>query len=167
MVMHIQINGDHGGGFDLNWRGVTLNLFDGRTWTNSQEKRVLAAGPDGLFALSSAAVGGKPSAEESLKTIHYRVLMEPIGVNVFFVAAVPHILRGNYSLIAIDSGAAIFDLDLEHPVSGYQVRYRFAASLTDADFPTANPGPVVVPGAPGAPAAFELTEHEGLRTPVA
>ena len=124
VVMHIQIDGDHSGGFDLNWRGVTLNLFDGRTWTNSQEKRVLAAGPDGLFALSSAAVRGKPSAEESLKTIHYRVLMEPIGVNVFFVAAVPHILRGNYSLIAIDSGAALFDLDLEHPVSGYQATSR-------------------------------------------
>ena len=124
VVMHIQIDGDHSGGFDLNWRGVTLNLFDGRTWTNSQEKRVLAAGPDGLFALSSPGLRGKPSAEESLKTIHYRVLMEPIGVNVFFLAAVPHILRGNYSLIAIDSGAAIFDLDLEHPVSGYQADSR-------------------------------------------
>ena len=123
VVMHIQIEGDHGGGFDLDWRGVTLNLFDGRTWTNSQEKRVLAAGPEGLFALSNPA-GGKPWAEESLKTIHYRVLMEPIGVNVFFLAAVPQILRGNYSLIAIDSSLSLFDLDLEHPVSGYQATSR-------------------------------------------
>jgi protein-glutamine gamma-glutamyltransferase len=129
VVMHVQIDGDHSGGFDLNWRGVTLNLFDGRTWTNSQEKRVLAAGPDGLFALSSPGLRGAPSAEESLHTIHYRVLMEPIGVNVFFLAAVPRILRGNYSLVAIDSGAAIFDLDLEHPVSGYQATSR----LTNPD----------------------------------
>jgi protein-glutamine gamma-glutamyltransferase len=129
VVMHIQIDGDHSGGFDLNWRGITLNLFDGRTWTNSQEKRVLAAGPDGLFALSSPGLRGAPSAEESLHTIHYRVLMEPIGVNVFFLAAVPRILRGNYSLVAIDSGAAIFDLDLEHPVSGYQATSR----LTNPD----------------------------------
>jgi transglutaminase-like putative cysteine protease len=118
MVMHIQIDGDHGGGFDLNWRGVTLNLFDGRTWTNSQDKQVLAAGPDGLFSFSNPEAKGKP--KETLKTIHYRVLMEPIGVNVFFLAAMPHTLRGNYSLIAIDSGAALFDLDLEHPVSGYE-----------------------------------------------
>ena len=56
MVMHIQIDGDHGGGFDLNWRGVTLNLFDGRSWTNSQDRQVLGAGPNGLFALSNPAV---------------------------------------------------------------------------------------------------------------
>jgi transglutaminase-like putative cysteine protease len=124
VVMHIQIDGDHSGGFDLNWRGVTLDSFDGRTWTNSQEKQVLAAGPDGLFSFSNPAVRGKPSAGESLNTIHYRVLMEPIGVNVFFLAAVPHTLRGNYSLVAIDSGAAIFDLDLEHPVSGYEATSR-------------------------------------------
>ncbi len=118
MVMHIQINGDHGGGFDLNWRGVTLDLFDGRTWTNSQEKQVLAAGPDGLFSFSHQEGKGKP--RETQKTIHYRVLMEPIGVNVFFLAPMPHTLRGNYSLIAIDNGAALFDLDLEHPVGGYE-----------------------------------------------
>jgi protein-glutamine gamma-glutamyltransferase len=123
MVMHIQIDGDYGGGFDLNWRGVTLNLFDGRSWTNSQDRQVLGAGPNGLFALSNPAVSGKPSPKNE-KTIHYRVLMEPIGVNVFFLAAVPHILRGNYSLVAIDSGAAVFDLDLEHPVSGYQATSR-------------------------------------------
>jgi hypothetical protein len=121
VVMHVQIDGDQGGGFDLNWRGVTLNLFDGRTWTNSQEKRVLAVGHDGLFALSNPGARGKPSPEENLNTIHYRVLMEPIGANVFFLAAaVPHTLRGNYGLIAIDSSAAVFDLDLEHPVSGYE-----------------------------------------------
>ncbi|OLD16487.1 MAG: hypothetical protein AUI85_09385 [Acidobacteriales bacterium 13_1_40CM_3_55_5] len=118
MVMHIQINGDHGGGFDLNWRGVTLDLFDGRTWTNSQEKQVLAAGPDGLFSFFHQEGKGKP--RETQKTIHYRVLMEPIGVNVFFLAPMPHTLRGNYSLIAIDNGAALFDLDLEHPVGGYE-----------------------------------------------
>jgi transglutaminase-like putative cysteine protease len=123
VVMHIQIDGDHSGRYDLNWRGVTLNLFDGTTWTNSQEKRVLAAGPNGLFALSNPPVR-ELSAEESRNTIHYRVLMEPIGVNVFFLAAVPRILRGNYSLVAIDSGAAIFDLDLEHPVSTYQADSR-------------------------------------------
>jgi protein-glutamine gamma-glutamyltransferase len=122
VVMHIQIDGDHRGGFDLNWRGVTLNLFDGRTWTNSQEKQVLLRAPDGLFVLSNPAVRRKLSTalQESSNTIHYRVLMEPIGVNVFFLAAVPHTLRGNYSLLAIDSGAALFDLDLEHPVSGYE-----------------------------------------------
>src|SRR5262249_5833615 len=45
----------------------------------------------------------------------------------------------------------------------YQIRYRLGGSLTEADFPTANPGPVVAPGMPGAPAEFELTQHEGIQ----
>ena len=31
VVMHIQIDGDERGSFDLKWRGVTLSNFDGRT----------------------------------------------------------------------------------------------------------------------------------------
>ena len=30
VVMHIQIDGDEGGRFDLKWRGVSLSNFDGR-----------------------------------------------------------------------------------------------------------------------------------------
>lgn len=32
VVMHIQIDGDERGSFDLKWRGVTLSQFDGRNW---------------------------------------------------------------------------------------------------------------------------------------
>ncbi len=47
VVMHVQIDGDEHGAFDLKWRGVTLNLFDGRNWSNPQEQRVVTRNPGG------------------------------------------------------------------------------------------------------------------------
>src|SRR4029077_17293749 len=55
VVMHIQIDGDEHGSFDLKWRGVALSNFDGRNWSNSREQRVLSPQLDGYFVLSSRA----------------------------------------------------------------------------------------------------------------
>src|SRR5580698_2112620 len=41
LVMHIQIDGDSHGAYDLKWRGVALSLFDGTTWSNSYEHRLV------------------------------------------------------------------------------------------------------------------------------
>src|SRR5207237_5655691 len=52
VVMHIQIEGDERGGFDLKWRGVTLSNFDGRSWSNHRNQRVLFPQLEGHFILS-------------------------------------------------------------------------------------------------------------------
>ena len=54
------------------------------------------------------------------QTIHYHVLMEPMGSNVFFLAPTARTLQGNYRMIAVDSGDAVFNLDVEHPVERYE-----------------------------------------------
>ncbi len=41
LVMHIQIDGDPHGAYDLKWRGVTLNVFDGKTWSNPRAQHVV------------------------------------------------------------------------------------------------------------------------------
>jgi len=46
--------------------------------------------------------------------------MEPVGMNVFFLAATPESLEGNYGHVAIDDGGGVFNLDPEHPVNRYQ-----------------------------------------------
>ena len=38
VVMHIQIDGDNLGRYDLHWRGVALADFDGKTWSNPREQ---------------------------------------------------------------------------------------------------------------------------------
>jgi len=117
IVMHIQIEGDDRGSFDLKWRGVTLSNFDGRTWSNKSEQHPLSPQLDGRFALLQPEGQVR---EASSRLIHYRVLMEPVGMNVFFLAGAPESLEGNYRHVAVDDGGAVFDLDPEHPVNRYQ-----------------------------------------------
>jgi len=117
VVMHIQIDGDEHGSFELKWRGVTLSKFDGRSWSNDRGQRVLSPQLDGGFILPprSRDVPGAVS-----RPVYYQVLMEPVGINVFFLAAVPKSLEGNYRNVGLDDAGALFNLDLEHPVSRYQ-----------------------------------------------
>ena len=116
VVMHIRIDGDDRGSFDLKWRGVALSQFDGRTWSNNRDQRPLSPRLDGLFVLPPRAGDhGSPA-----RPIHYRVVMEPVGMNVFFLAGTPESLEGNYGHVAIDDGGAVFNLDPEHPVNRYQ-----------------------------------------------
>ncbi len=127
VVMHIQIDGDKNGAFDLKWRGVSLSLFDGRVWSNPHQRYLQRRSPDNSFALWPG-----PAQSETLRTqsvsnpIHYKVLMEPVGTNVFFLAATPRDLTGNYRLIAEDDGGAVFDLDPEHPISTYEATSNIA-----------------------------------------
>jgi transglutaminase-like putative cysteine protease len=118
VVMHVQIDGDKSGAFDLKWRGVTLSNFDGRTWSTSHEQHIAPRLPDGRFILWHSDASRQ--AQKASQPVHYQVLMEPMRTNVFFLAAVPQTLQGNYSLVALDNGGAVFDLDPEHPVSRYE-----------------------------------------------
>ncbi len=124
LVMHIQIAGDDRGSFDLKWRGVALGKFDGRVWSNSQAQRPLFPELDGRFVMPPPAT----VRQGSHHPIFYRVLMEPVGMNVFFLASTPESLEGNYGHVAIDDGGAVFDQDPEHPVN----RYRASSDIEQA-----------------------------------
>jgi protein-glutamine gamma-glutamyltransferase len=125
VVMHIQIEGDERGSFDLNWRGVALGKFDGRTWSDNRAQHPLTPQLDGRFVLPPSSTNVE---KRSSRPIFYRVLMEPIGMNVFFLANVPQTLEGNYGRVAIDDGGAVFDQDPERPVN----RYRASSDIAQA-----------------------------------
>jgi len=124
VVMHIQIEGDRRGNSNLKWRGVALGAFDGRTWSTPREQHIVPRLADGRFVLSQGEVQAPGSAVPP--TIRYRVLMEPLGTNVFFLAAGPQTLQGNFSLVARDSAGAVFDFDPTHPISVYDATSRAA-----------------------------------------
>src|SRR5512146_2512223 len=50
-VMHVQIEGDSAGLYDLKWRGITLSLFDGHTWSNPLPEILVPRSREGMFAI--------------------------------------------------------------------------------------------------------------------
>ncbi len=106
VVMHIQIDGDDRGSFDLKWRGVALSNFDGRTWSNNREQHPLPPQLDGRFVLPPA----RRRCPESVFAHRFTTgcLMEPVGMNIFFLAADPESLEGNYRHVAVDDGGGGF-----------------------------------------------------------
>ena len=121
LVMHIQIDGDTHGSYDLKWRGVTLNLFNGNTWSNPHAQHAVVSVGAGRFVLWQNASRLKRSQHVGpAQPIHYRVLMEPVISNVFFLAPTARLLQGNYRLVGMDNGDSVFDLDPEHPVGRYE-----------------------------------------------
>ena len=118
VVMHIEIDNDTQGVYELKWRGVALNAFDGHEWSNSFGSRRLEMSANGSYRLSRPDPPGLVPVPRP--SIHYRVLMEPLGTNVFFLAEKPRNLVGNYRPISIDAGGSVYDLDLDHPVSRYE-----------------------------------------------
>jgi protein-glutamine gamma-glutamyltransferase len=117
VVMHVQVDGDTRGTYDLKWRGVALGIFDGRSWSNRSEQSPVASLGEGRFVLWSPTPGTRSHV---MHPIHYRVLMEPIGTNVFFLAGRPHYLTGTYRSVAQDRAHSVYDLDSEHPVTLYE-----------------------------------------------
>lgn len=131
VVMHVRIDDDTRGAYDLKWRGVALNLFHGKSWSSSLEQRPALHLPDGEIlpvpaGLRRADAGDEPAIPAPYKNIHYRVMMEPIGANVFFVAPKLASLRGNYGRVNVDSAGAVYDVDSDRPIGAYEANSNIA-----------------------------------------
>jgi protein-glutamine gamma-glutamyltransferase len=108
VVMHVQVT--YGRlPVDVKWRGTALANFDGqRWWTNPEPPVVRALGNTPLDLsrtvgrLYSGAVAPSP-----LPTFRYRVVMEPLGLNLFFLAPAPTRLTGEYRLVAIQPNGTV------------------------------------------------------------
>lgn len=116
VVMRVKIDGDPTGAFELKLRGMALNRFDGKSWENTRRDKFPALRPDaGRFDLRIAGLQHAPG-----RAVHYRVTMEPIMSEVFFLMTNPQSLEGNYRSVSEDSAGDVFNLDNEHPVSRYE-----------------------------------------------
>jgi len=117
LVMHIEVEGDQHGVFELKWRGVTLNLFNGKSWSNPHEQHFVRRVGD-RFLLREPEPN--PEIAAPARIIHYRVVMEPLASSVFFLAPTPLTLEGDYRVVSMDEAGGVFDPDPEHPVNIYQ-----------------------------------------------
>ena len=127
-VMHIEIQNDLQGAYDLKWRGVALDNFDGRAWSNSFAQTQVRPAGDGSYRLAPL-VDPLAASVVASRSIRYRVLMEPLGTNVFFLAEWPRSLTGTFRQVSTDAGGAVYDLDADHPIN----RYEAESQLPDID----------------------------------
>jgi protein-glutamine gamma-glutamyltransferase len=128
VVMHVQIENDIQGAYDLKWRGVALSLFDGKVWSNPLGQTELKRSLNGTYRVGTTP-GAAANPGVTGRIVHYRVLMEPIGSNVFFLAEWPETLTGNFRQISADSGGAVYNLDSDNPIN----RYEADSELTQPD----------------------------------
>lgn len=119
VVMHIHVENDLQGAYDLKWRGVALSQFNGKEWSNPFGQTVLRPAMNGSYRLA-AVPGAAPHAAVTGRLVHYRVLMEPLGTNVFFLADKPQQLTTSNRQISSDAGGAVFNLDADHPINRYE-----------------------------------------------
>jgi len=142
VVMHIEIQNDLQGAYDLKWRGIALSAFDGRVWSNSFEQTQLRRAGDGSYRLGPLPLVDPRDALALVgRSIHYRVLMEPLGTNVFFLAERPRSLKGNFRRVSTDAGGAVYNLDPENPITRYEAESQLAEIDSDELRLAANAAP--------------------------
>jgi transglutaminase-like putative cysteine protease len=125
VVMHVQIENDLEGAYDLKWRGIALSKFDGKVWSNPFDQVDLRLTGNERYRLAGdTSVAGVP-----VHKLRYHVLMEPMGTNVFFLADKPAALLGTFVHVTTDAGGAVYNSDSDHPVN----RYEAESSLMEPD----------------------------------
>jgi transglutaminase-like putative cysteine protease len=129
------------GAYDLKWRGIALSNFDGRVWSNAFAQNLVRPVGDGSYRLA-ALVNPRDAAAVAARSLHYRVLMEPLGTNVFFLAERPQSLTGNFRQVSMDAGGAVYDLDTERPINRYEAESQLAETDRDELRLAANTAPV-------------------------
>ncbi len=121
LVMHVQVEGDTTGVHELRFRGVSLAAFDGHTWSNSSAQIILPRTPDGRFIVTPPQARWQKLSHSASppRSIAYRVLLEPLNSNVFFLPDRPLLLSGNYGLVTMDQGGAVYNVDRERSIALY------------------------------------------------
>ncbi|MGC2696103.1 MAG: DUF3488 and transglutaminase-like domain-containing protein [Candidatus Angelobacter sp.] len=110
VVMHIQVL-DGKLPADVKWRGIALSNFDGHRWYNTPEVPTfhgLYNSPLDLTRVSNFSFYSEAESVPHLANLSYRVVMEPVGLNLFFLAPVPLKINGDYRVLEIKSDGSIF-----------------------------------------------------------
>lgn len=143
VVMHVQF--EHGeGNMDLRWRGIALNQFDGRTWTNEDPELEIISDQAPMRSLQIE----RHNLPQSIRAIgqsrllRYRVIMEPIGTNVLFLAPVPIEVNGKFRDFGVDENGAVLNTDHSRNTESYEALSLITQPSADAlrqgsgDYPT-------------------------------
>ncbi|MGZ4788263.1 MAG: transglutaminase TgpA family protein [Terriglobales bacterium] len=123
VVMHIQ--SDQPIDADVKWRGLALTVFDGKKWSNeatSIEEQESYSGRYMLRRIQVRKLNLPPQTSEArdFRLLRYRVVLEPVGTNVIFLAPVPIELGGRFREISIDDNGSIANIDRSRLTESYE-----------------------------------------------
>jgi transglutaminase-like putative cysteine protease len=95
VVMRVTVDGGIKAAHGVHWRGVALTRFDGKRWYNDPHEptTLTSPGEEGWFRLHSSGV----HAPQTGNSIHYTVLLEPIGSTALFFANEVESVRGRFT----------------------------------------------------------------------
>ena len=119
---------------DTKWRGIALANFDGRRWSNQTGDAPMVLPMHNIpIDLGALRFNNTPVYSISRReTLEYRVIMEPVGSYIFFLAASPVGLNGPYNLVTVSSGGSVTKSEDTRTIDVYE---------GEAD--TTDPGPLV------------------------
>ena len=95
---------------DPHWRGLSLANFDGHLSNPSQTHAPhgLMDRPLDLSSLNHGSFALKTAKTPHLSTLGYKVMMEPLGLDVFFLAPVALRISGQYRVVEVAARMVLF-----------------------------------------------------------
>jgi transglutaminase-like putative cysteine protease len=135
VVMHVQVL-DGKLPEDVKWRGIALANFDGQRWWNPgqfAEYHAMGEAPLDLARATGSAFYSGAVPPPRLPTFRYRVVMEPVGLNVFFLAPVPLQLKGDYPMVQTSADGAVFNIPGRTSVRGREGPPSIEVYTAEAD----------------------------------
>jgi hypothetical protein len=146
VVMHVQVL-DGKLPEDVKWRGIALANFDGLRWYNAPEVPTfhgLYNSPLDLTHISNFSFYSGSESVPHLSNLSYRVVMEPVGLNLFFLAPAPLKINGDYRVLEIKSDGSIFTTrPAEGSIGAGESESAQTIGVYSAEADTRNPEPYV------------------------
>lgn len=130
---------------DPHWRGLSLANFDGQVWRNPSQTHAphgLINGPLDLSSLNHGTFGLKPAKTPHVSTLGYKVMMEPLGLDVFFLAPVALRMSGQYRVVEVAPDGSVFNSHDASSAAGEEETGQNIITY-NADADTRDPEPIV------------------------
>jgi hypothetical protein len=108
VVMHVQVVEGRLPA-DMKWRGMSLANFDGRRWWNGPDTLVAHSLRNASLDLTALAAPSEGPRLRRMPTFTYRVIMEPVGLNLFFLAPVALRVGGNYRVLQVAGDNSVYN----------------------------------------------------------
>lgn len=122
-VMHVQVTRGTLPA-DVHWRGLGLSNFDGHRWWNSRQELGV------VFPLRSLSLDLRQVQVDGLQVfgvqrrrvsdLAYRIIMEPVGTNIFFLADTPLRIGGQYTHASVSLEGTVYNAEEARSIGVYE-----------------------------------------------